>query len=145
MPAHRLVSLASLGVMMVMAACAGPVDPPAAFVQPTVISPKPQTPTSAVEKPAATPPVTQAPTKALPATATVVASTPTAVPELSDQTPAEVEIADGLTENQRQLLAEYPPQGAAPELRNEQWLNSEPLRLASLRGKVVLLDMWTFG
>lgn len=54
-------------------------------------------------------------------------------------------MADGLTENQRQVLAEYPPQGAAPELRNEQWLNSEPLRLAGLRGKVVLLDMWTFG
>jgi hypothetical protein len=36
--------------------------------------------------------------------------------------------------------------GAAPELTNEVWLNvDEPLRLANLRGKVVLLDMWTFG
>ena len=34
----------------------------------------------------------------------------------------------------------------APELTNEVWLNTdEPLRLANLRGKVVLLDMWTFG
>ena len=145
MPAHRLATLTALGVMMVLAACARPVDQPAAFVQPTVISPQPQTPTAAVEKPTATPPVTQAPTKTLPATGTVVASTPTAVPELPVQTPTEVEIADGLTENQRQVLAEYPPLGAAPELRNEQWLNSEPLRLAELRGKVVLLDMWTFG
>lgn len=145
MPAHRLATLAALSVIMVMAACAGPVDQPAAFVQPAVISPQPQTPTTAVEKPTATPPVTQAPTKTLPATATVVASTQTAIPELPVQTPTEVEIADGLTENQRQLLAEYPPLGAAPELRNEQWLNSEPLRLAGLRGKVVLLDMWTFG
>ncbi len=36
--------------------------------------------------------------------------------------------------------------GQAPELTNEVWLNSaEPLRLAGLRGKVVLLEMWTFG
>jgi hypothetical protein len=36
--------------------------------------------------------------------------------------------------------------GAAPELKNEIWLNTEtPLRLADLQGKVVLVDMWTFG
>ena len=36
--------------------------------------------------------------------------------------------------------------GPAPELENEVWLNSEgPLRLADLRGQVVLLEMWTFG
>ena len=36
--------------------------------------------------------------------------------------------------------------GPAPELTNEVWLNTEmPLRLEDLRGKVVLIDMWTFG
>lgn len=36
--------------------------------------------------------------------------------------------------------------GMAPELTNEVWINStEALRLADLRGKVVLLEMWTFG
>jgi thiol-disulfide isomerase/thioredoxin len=39
----------------------------------------------------------------------------------------------------------YPDLGAAPELSGDVWLNtSAPLRLANLRGKVVLLDMWTF-
>ena len=32
------------------------------------------------------------------------------------------------------------------ELINEVWLNTDqPLRLAELRGRVVLLEMWTFG
>ncbi len=36
--------------------------------------------------------------------------------------------------------------GPAPELNNKVWLNVEkPLRLTDLRGKVVLLEMWTFG
>jgi len=38
-----------------------------------------------------------------------------------------------------------PDLGLAPELANQTWLNVDaPLRLANLRGKVVLLDMWTF-
>jgi hypothetical protein len=42
--------------------------------------------------------------------------------------------------------APLPDLGVAPELENEVWLNVDaPLRLADLRGKVVLLDMWTFG
>jgi hypothetical protein len=41
---------------------------------------------------------------------------------------------------------ELPDLGLAPELTNEVWLNAAgPLRLAALRGKVVLLEMWTFG
>ncbi len=39
-----------------------------------------------------------------------------------------------------------PDLGPAPELTNQTWLNVDaPLRLADLRGKVVLLEMWTFG
>ncbi|MGH7165642.1 MAG: redoxin domain-containing protein [Nitrospiraceae bacterium] len=33
----------------------------------------------------------------------------------------------------------------APEITNEIWLNSPPQRLVDLRGKVVLVEFWTFG
>lgn len=36
--------------------------------------------------------------------------------------------------------------GVAPELTNTIWINTEnPLRLADLKGKVVIIEMWTFG
>jgi hypothetical protein len=42
--------------------------------------------------------------------------------------------------------ASLPDLGTAPELTNDTWLNVDaPLRLADLRGKVVAIDMWTFG
>jgi hypothetical protein len=33
----------------------------------------------------------------------------------------------------------------APEIANEIWLNSAPMKLSDLRGKVVLVEFWTFG
>lgn len=33
----------------------------------------------------------------------------------------------------------------APELVTGDWINSEPLKLKDLRGRVVLIDFWTFG
>jgi hypothetical protein len=48
--------------------------------------------------------------------------------------------------NAIQHRSELPNLGQAPELENQIWLNSDmPLRLADLRGKVVLIEMWTFG
>jgi len=42
--------------------------------------------------------------------------------------------------------ASLPDLGPAPELTNDTWLNVDaPLRLADLRGKVIAIDMWTFG
>lgn len=43
-------------------------------------------------------------------------------------------------------VSSLPDYGSAPELHNEVWLNTgQPLPLSELRGKVVLLEMWTFG
>lgn len=44
------------------------------------------------------------------------------------------------------LAAQLPDLGEAPEIGNELWINSDtPLRLADLRGKVVLIEFWTYG
>ena len=49
-------------------------------------------------------------------------------------------------ESARSHVASLPDLGPAPELTNDTWLNVDsPLRLADLRGKVILLEMWTFG
>jgi hypothetical protein len=34
---------------------------------------------------------------------------------------------------------------AAPEIAGESWLNSKPLTIADLKGRVVLVDFWTYG
>lgn len=39
----------------------------------------------------------------------------------------------------------YRPGLPAPEITNETWVNSEPRSLSKLRGKVVLVEFWTFG
>lgn len=51
----------------------------------------------------------------------------------------------GPTPEQQALLVKLQPRGEAPELFNEVWLNSAPLQLADLRGKVVLVEFWTYG
>jgi thiol-disulfide isomerase/thioredoxin len=44
------------------------------------------------------------------------------------------------------IHASLPDLGPAPELTNTTWLNVDsPLRIADLRGKVIIVEMWTFG
>lgn len=64
-------------------------------------------------------------------------------------TPASAPAAESssgpVTPEQAALLAKLRPQGEAPELFNEVWLNSAPLKLADLRGQVVIVEFWTYG
>lgn len=77
-----------------------------------------------------------APTDAAPA-AQPVSETPAEI--------AEIITPPAPTEAQSQLLARLNNRGQPPELFNEIWLNSEPLNLADLRGKVVIVEFWTYG
>ena len=66
------------------------------------------------------------------------------VPKLEDRPADETDVKQNLIDDNR--APQLANLGAAPELTNQVWLNSdEVLRLADLRGKVVLLEMWTFG
>lgn len=66
--------------------------------------------------------------------------TPNATP------PQDTTIQKTPTETPTPFRADLKDYGPAPELTNEVWLNTDQtLRLAELRGKVVLLEMWTFG
>ena len=63
---------------------------------------------------------------------------------------AALSYATGLT---KQLLAPFgssaefksSESATAPELAAGDWINSEPLKLNALRGRVVLIEFWTFG
>jgi len=44
------------------------------------------------------------------------------------------------------LVTAQPQTGqAAPDITGGPWINSEPLTLGSLRGRVVLVEFWTYG
>ena len=47
--------------------------------------------------------------------------------------------------NARDVLIAPGKAKLAPALSNGQWINSEPATIESLRGRVVLVDFWTFG
>jgi thiol-disulfide isomerase/thioredoxin len=73
----------------------------------------------------------------------IVIASPTDAPQLTTPTPIPPTMTPVPTEDRN--MSDYPDLGVAPEFRNTVWLNvDEPLRLANLRGQVVLLEFWTF-
>lgn len=49
------------------------------------------------------------------------------------------------TAEQLELLAGLDIKGTPPELNNEVWLNADPMKLADLKGNVVIVEFWTYG
>jgi hypothetical protein len=105
----------------------------AASVSPTLASPAPAAQAGVVPS--------ETPAAGSPNPPTETRETPTLPPSPTAQPASQ----PGPTQEQQRLLDSLENYGPAPELHNEVWLNSEPLRLADLRGKVVMVDFWTFG
>lgn len=49
------------------------------------------------------------------------------------------------TPDQADLLADLPSYGPAPGILSATWFNSPPLQVADLRGRVVMVEFWTYG
>ena len=69
--------------------------------------------------------------------------TPTIAPIVHTPTPTNTPLP---TATATSRAAHLPILGTAPNITNETWLNTDvPLSLEGLRGKVVLVEFWTFG
>lgn len=78
---------------------------------------------------------------AAPAPVALPTVTPTPAPVVA-AAPAPV---DDLSPEHAAVLASLKDWGPAPELGNEVWINSAPLRLTDLRGQVVIVEFWTYA
>ncbi len=86
--------------------------------------------------PAETEEVQPEPTDSTVALATATAMSPPAAETATEIPPSPTPLPDLV----------LPDLGLAPDFTNEVWLNTEaPLNLETLRGKVVLVEFWTFG
>jgi thiol-disulfide isomerase/thioredoxin len=68
-------------------------------------------------------------------------STASAAQQTGDDTPA----ADAEPDTRRDVLLDGRNARLAPQFAAGEWINSGPVKLEALRGRVVLVDFWTFG
>jgi hypothetical protein len=147
-----------LGLVALISACGVPGNGPRAPAAvreppPTRVTQMVPAATSNVAPPIETAPANNAPmpssTVRIEVTPAEVKNTPTPEPVTEVAATSERSVLEdaneGPSEEQLKLLASLESQGTAPELLNAAWLNSEPLKLVDLRGKVVLVEFWTFG
>jgi hypothetical protein len=79
-------------------------------------------------------------------TLVVAACTAPSVEEAGSAEVAVIASSTEATPTRGDIVVDLPDMGEAPEFQNEIWLNSDgPVTLAAQRGKVVLLEFWTFG
>ena len=137
------ITLLTFSLMILLTACAQTSASAEVERIATATSQTPATPTAAMmaETPTA---MAQQPVKP--------ASTPADMASISGDASQESDmqsmpqtVAAQPTAKQAQLLASLPIIGTPPELHNEVWLNSAPLKLADLHGKVVIVEFWTYG
>ncbi|MCY4111378.1 MAG: redoxin domain-containing protein, partial [Chloroflexi bacterium] len=134
-----------------------PDEPTTPEAAPTVAQAAPATPEAAPATPQiaapaswaapATPQAAPATPEAAPATPQVAAPASWAAPAAPQATPQVAATVPVTAPPTPQAAATPEPSGPlAPEfVRVTQWLNSPALSLADLRGRVVLIDVWTFG
>ena len=138
---RRLFIYPLLLLALLLSSCTLPLSPPppaATTTNATVTETVPETVTETAIETAnrPTPPLTKR----------ILVPTPRAMQTGAEATTAVPTVVDSpLTEAQAELLASLPSRGPAPELNNESWFNSAPLKLADLRGNVVMVEFWTYG
>ena len=155
-----VAAVVALMLTVVLAACGGEETAPAATATPApTVAPSPTEAPEATStpEPTSTPAPTAAPS---PAAAPTEPAQPTAMPEPTEAPPTptpEPTPAPDPTEEPTPTPEPTPAPpceeerggqigNCAPEFAGTQeWINSEPLSMESLRGKVVLIDFWTYS
>ena len=162
LPGGRLLILAAATALLALVACGGeeaatpaPTTPPAATATPApAVAPQPTAAPAATAAPATPQPTAAPATIAAPATPEPTAA-PTTIAAPATPQPTAAPAASAAPQATAAPAAPVAPcegtrdgqiGNCAPEFAGTQeWINSQPLLMQELRGKVVLIDFWTYS